>query len=391
MSYRKFKASQLFTGTKLLNKDEILITTAKGEVVNIVNKEDAGSGIEELDGIITPGFINTHCHLELNHMKGLIPEKIGLVDFVFKVITERFFADGDILHAINKAEAEMIKNGIVATGDICNNALTLPQKVQRNMAYYNFVEVSGWFPGVADERWQKSKNLYHEFLKESLTGSVVPHAPYSVSDNLWKHIIPYFENKTVSIHNQEAPFEDELFLQGTGDFIRMYEMLNIDNSFFSPSGKSSLQTYFHKLSPAASVIFVHNTFTTQADIDFVANHKRSGQRISYCLCPNANLYIENTLPPVEMLIKNKCTVTIGTDSTASNWSLNVLDELKTLHHHFNLPLETLLQWATLNGAKALQMESIFGSFEKGKKPGVVLIENTDGARLNKESVSKRIL
>ncbi|MEP6596650.1 MAG: amidohydrolase family protein, partial [Ginsengibacter sp.] len=321
-----------------------------------------------------------------------LPEKTGLVDFVCKVTNERFFAEEEILEAISKAEEEMLKSGIAAVGDICNNTLTLPQKMQQNMAYFNFVEASGWLPAMAGTRWERSKSIYDEFFKKFQATSMVPHAPYSVSDDLWKYLIPFFEDKTVSIHNQEAPFEDELFLQGTGDFVRMYKMMNIDNSFFLPTEKSSLQTYLHKLSKAASVIFVHNTFTSQTDIDFVNANKITGQLLSFCLCPNANLYIENALPPVEMLIKNNCSITLGTDSMASNRRLDILAEIKTLQQHFTfLKLEQLLQWATLNGAKALQMDKTFGSFEKGKKPGVVLIENIEGGKLKKGSTSKRIL
>jgi len=392
MSYRKLKADHLFTGINMLGDDKVLIANVDGEIISILNKKDAGDDVEILSGIITPGFINAHCHLELSHMKGLIPEKTGLVDFVYKVVNERFFREEEILEAINKAEKEMLGTGIVAIGDICNNILTLPQKVKHNLAYYNFIEASGWLPAIAQPRWQGSKNLFDEFFKELPTTSIVPHASYSVSDDLWEYLIPFFDNKTVSIHNQEAPFEDELFLQGTGDFVRMYQMMNIDNFFFSPSKKSSLQTYFSKLTKAASVIFVHNTFTTQADINFVNANKTPGQLLSFCLCPNANLYIEDTLPPVEMLLKNNCSIILGTDSIASNWSLNILDEMKTLQKHFSfLSLEKLLQWSTLNGAKALQMDKTFGSFEKGKKPGVVLIENVEDARLTKESTSKRIL
>jgi cytosine/adenosine deaminase-related metal-dependent hydrolase len=127
-------------------------------------------------------------------------------------------------------------------------------------------------------------------------------------------------------------------------------------------------------------------------MDFVLANKANNQSLSFCLSPNANLYIENTLPPVEMLVKNNCSITLGTDSMASNWSLNILDEMKTLQMNFPfLSIETLLQWATLNGAKALQMDHTFGSFEKGKKPGVVLIENIEEGKLSKGSTSRRIL
>ncbi|MEO6327302.1 MAG: amidohydrolase family protein [Ginsengibacter sp.] len=392
MNYRKLKADYLFTGFELLSNNEVLITKPKGEIVSIVNSEDAGDDVEIFTGIITPGFVNTHCHLELSHLKGLITEKTGLVDFVYKVINERNFAEEEIFEAITKTENEMAQNGIVAVGDICNNTLTLPQKLQHNLSYYNFIEASGWAPSVSGLRWERSKTCLDEFTKENLTASVVPHAPYSVSDELWERITPFFENKTVTIHNQETIFENEFFLKGTGDLLRMYEKLNIDNSFFSPSRKTSLQTYFHKLSKAASVILVHNTFTSQADIDYVNKNKPGHQLVAFCVCPNANMYIEDTLPPVELLVKNDCFITIGTDSLASNHSLNILDEMKTIQHYFPiLSLEKILQWATFNGAKALQMDEAIGSFEKGKKPGVILLENVDGLKLKKESTCKRLL
>ena len=93
-----------------------------------------------------------------------------------------------------------------------------------------------------------------------------------------------------------------------------------------------------------------------------------------------------------MLLKNECNIVIGTDSLASNHQLNILEELKTISKNFpNIPIETLLQWATINGAKALQMENELGSFEKGKHPGVVLIENITDKKLTQNSVAKRVL
>ncbi|HEV8080798.1 MAG TPA: amidohydrolase family protein [Chitinophagaceae bacterium] len=394
--YRKYKADHLFTGIEMLGNSKVLIIKNDGEVEAIIDEEDAGEDVEIFSGILSPGFINAHCHLELSHMKGLIQEKTGLVDFVYRVVNERHFDEEEILNAIEKAEAEMFSNGIVAVGDICNNLLTLSQKQKQRLAYYNFIEASGWLPGVSDIRFERALNLHKEFQHLTsynvLRTSIVPHAPYSVSNILWKLITPYFENKVVSIHNQETAFEDEFFLDGTGDMIRMYELMKIDNTHFKATKKSSLQTYFSKLSKAASIILVHNTFTSQADIDFAINNKTKGQQLSFCICTNANLYIENTLPPIKLMMKNNCNIVLGTDSLASNHSLNLLDEMKTIQNNFpDISLETMLQWATINGATALQMNEKIGSFEKGKNPGVVLIENVEDFKVKNESGVKRIV
>src|SRR6185437_16799936 len=139
MRYRKFKADYLFTGEALLNSDNVLITTENGEIKEILNTKDAGENIEILNGIISPGFINAHCHIELSHLKNRIPERTGLVDFVFKVVSERHFDENEILNSIKKAENEMLQNGIVAVGDICNNSLSASQKRKEHLQYYNFI------------------------------------------------------------------------------------------------------------------------------------------------------------------------------------------------------------------------------------------------------------
>ena len=374
MSFYKFQADHLFTGTQMLSANNVLITDEHGFVKEIADEKDAGENVQKYKGILTPGFVNCHCHLELSHMRGLIPEKTGLVDFVFSVVTQRHFPDEEILEAIAVAENEMIENGIVAVGDISNNLLTLHQKQKQNINYYNFVEASGWLPEVAQQRFERSKSAYDSFSK-NFPASIVPHAPYSVSNELWNLINPFYKNKVVSIHNQETVFEDELFLQNSGDFVRMYQMMKLDTSFYRPSGKSSLQTYFDKLAEAANVILVHNTFTKEKDVEFIKK-VRLDNSVFYCLCINANKYIEQSIPPVEMFRKHDCNIVLGTDSLASNWSLSILDEMKTIQENFpSVSVEELLTWATLNGAKALQLDEKLGSFETGKQPGVVLIED----------------
>jgi len=391
MSYRKLKADHLFTGRELLSGDLVLLLK-DGVVKAIVKEQEAGEGVEVYKGILCPGFINAHCHLELSHMKGLIPEKTGLVDFVYKVVTERHWQDDEISAAINSAEREMLNNGIVAAGDICNNLSTLREKEQHKLAYYNFIEASGWHPSVFATRFERARGVYNAFIDEYPSTTIVPHAPYSVSEELWKEIIPYYEKKVVSIHNQETTHEDEYFQQGTGEFERMYKMMNIDTSFYTAPHKSSLQHSFDKLAKARSIILVHNTFTQQSDIDLVKKNIPKDCSVSFCLCINANLYIENAVPPVELLMKNNCSISIGTDSLASNHQLSVLEELKTLADHFpHIELETMLNWATLNGAKALMMENTLGSFEDGKMPGVILIEDIENKKLTNQTKARRLI
>jgi aminodeoxyfutalosine deaminase len=146
----------------------------------------------------------------------------------------------------------------------------------------------------------------------------------------------------------------------------------MDISGFRESGKTSLQTYLPYFRSPGNMLLVHNTFTSEEDILFAQS---STKNIYWSLCPNANIYIEDTLPYIALFRNHGCKMTVGTDSLASNHQLSVWEEVKTLHeHHMEIPLSEIMNWATLNGAEALGIADTFGSFEKGKRPGVVNVD-----------------
>lgn len=395
MAFRKFQADALFTGSELLDDTFILVTDEQGRIADIVPLAEAGEGIQQLRGWLSPGFVNCHCHLELSHMKGLIPEHTGLVDFVMAIMSQRHFPEEEILQAISDAEDSMFANGIVAIGDISNNTSSFSQKAKQRLAYYTFLELSGFTPFIAASRFEKGLEFYQQFQKINSNNhslSMAAHAPYSVSPALWEMMSPYFKNKTTTLHNQETDFEDAFFMSKSGDFIRLYEHLQVNLDFFSATGKSSLQSVAHYLKGASNTLLVHDVCTNESDIAFIKSLSKDQQnQFYYCLCVNANQYISNALPPIDLFRKNDCQITVGTDSLASNQQLNILDELKAISLHFkNIPFQEQLQWATINGAQALGFEQL-GSFDIGKTPGIVLIENLENNSLTAVSTSSRIL
>jgi cytosine/adenosine deaminase-related metal-dependent hydrolase len=387
--YQKFQATQIFTGTELSEDQLVLITTKDGTIEGIIGIEDAGDDIQSFDGILTPGFVNAHCHLELSHMKDMIPANSGLQEFVKQIVSLRKVDDHVIEEAIEKAEAEMFSNGIVAVGDISNTLDTLTQKAKHNLAYYTFVELYDLDPTRANEKIIAGLAIQKAFEENCIRASLVPHAPYSVTNNLWKLLSTHFGSHTISMHNQETADENEFFKNKTGSFLGMYERTKVSLNFFEPTGVSSLQSVLPIFKNAAASILVHNSFTSSNDINAV---KKQMPNTFWCLCPNANQYIEQTMPPIELLRAQNAAIVIGTDSFASNWSLNILDELKTIQkHNATIPLDEMLGWATINGARALQMDKGLGSFEKGKKPGVVVIENVGSENNLTNAISRRLI
>jgi cytosine/adenosine deaminase-related metal-dependent hydrolase len=388
--YQKFKATQVFTGTQLVDgTNQVLITKADGTVDALVPISEAGDDVQQMEGILSPGFVNAHCHLELSHMKGMIPAHTGLQEFVKQIVALRQVDPEAIQAAIVNAEAEMVANGIVAVGDISNTLDTLKQKAKHNLAYYSFVELYDLDPTRAADKILAGLEIQKQFQENCVRASLVPHAPYSVTNDLWNLLSAHFGIHTISLHNQETPDENDFFKTKTGSFLGMYERTKVNLDFFEATGLSSLQSVLPVFKKAHHGILVHNSFTSAEDIQAV--HAAMNNAF-WCLCPNANQYIEQTMPPIELLRSEKAKLVIGTDSYASNWSLNVLDELKTIQQHQpQIPLAEMLGWATINGAQALQMDKHLGSFEPGKKPGVVLIKDVDELNGLRNASSQRIL
>lgn len=386
MARLRFTADRIFTGTGMADAGSVLVMEADGTVVDIVPDDEAGEEVRRLEGTICPGFVNAHCHLELSHLKDRIPEGTGLVPFLKQVVAMRENDSGRIGTAMREAERELFHKGVQAVGDVCNSADTLPVKSVSPIRWTNFIEVLCLTDRKAAERIAHYRNIRDLFRaaeggnasEEGLWRSnLSPHAPYSISPLCFDMIDEQTENQVVTLHSQETAGEDELYRTGSGPFLSLFEKLGETGSPLPVTGRSSLQSVLPHFRRRQSLILVHNTFTSEEDLSFADDHAaRNGLTLHYCLCPNANLYIEGRLPSVSELMSGGRSLVVGTDSYGSNRQLDVASEIRTLMERVEgLDLETVLRWATLNGAKALRREDELGSFTKGRRPGVVLLDD----------------
>ena len=390
---RKISADYIFPVSGPAIEKGVVIVDENGKILTIDKREQHDpASLEIHTGVIVPGFVNTHCHLELSHMKAKVDTGTGLIPFITSVVSYRDFPMEEILDAIEKADQEMYDEGIVAVGDISNKLDTAVQKDKSAIRYYTFVEM---FDFLQDAGAESAYNQYKPVFdgQSAANGnkkSCVPHAPYSVSASLFRMINETNSgDTTISIHNQETPHEDNLFLSKTGEFLDFYGSFNISLDQFQATGKTSIHYALQHMDPNCRTLFVHNTLTSTEDIKAA---QAWSPNTFWATCANANLYIENRMPNYQHFLDTNARVTIGTDSLTSNWQLSVLEEMKTIARYQSyVDFETLLRWATLNGAEALGFADELGSIEVGKTPGLNLINLDADRKLKGSEKVKRLV
>ncbi len=374
---------------------DVIVTNTGNPLINGIVSFDENTGliisvdsdpgkvpgtIEKVSGVIVPGYINAHCHLELSHLSAFIPSGTGLIDFISRVIQLRSFPQEEIQNAIIRADHEMYQNGIVAVGDISNTTDTLEVKKSSEIIYHTFVEAFDLLqPELTSQHFDTYHKVFLEFKnKSSDPVSMSPHAPYSVSEKMFKQINEINPaDCPVSIHNQEHKDEDDLFRDTKGAFIDFYDSIGLSLDHFHPKHNSSLSYTLSFMRPSQHTLLVHNTMSTSADIRMAMSWS---PYVFWTTCPNANLYIENQLPKYQRFLSQDVKMCIGTDSRASNWQLSIFEEMKTIKKYQSVvPDLDIVRWATINGAEALGMDHL-GRIATDLRPGLnhIDVEVRDG-------------
>ncbi len=367
-------------------KNGVIIYDHLGTIKKVVSGHDfdgSWSDVKKYQGILVPGFINAHTHLELSCLKGQVQTRKGISYFIKQVQEQRkSLSPGELINAMQSADTSMRQNGVVAAGDISNSIEGMHVKQKSHIQYYTFIERFGFDTDLAGSVFEEAIEVKETCEKNyNMPASLSPHAPYSTSAGLIALIAEYCDrNKLIfSIHNQESNEENIMFKNKSGTLYDQLLQFGVSFDEWNVPGVNSLQAIARLLPEKTNCLLVHNTYTTEPDIQEAI---RRNNNIYWILAPRANLYIEDKLPPVHLLRKHSHSIALGTDSLASNHSLSILDEIKTIHAAFpGIRLEELLTWATLNGAKALGYDKSTGSFEPGKTPGINLITNVDSNTL----------
>ena len=347
-------------------------------------------------GAIVPGFVNTHCHLELSYLWKAFRKGTGMAGFIDQINAMRDNKSleeklRDIKHWMNV----MWDRGVSAMADISNCSDTFAVKKTSPMYTRTFLEVFGTESQDCDSVMAAVRKLQADAESYGLDAAPTPHSCYTMSPELVTAASSDgLKSGFLSYHSEETEEEEDMLKYGSG---AMWNNRKAAGMSVPPvTGKSSLLYFIDRLEKAhpapfdEHILLVHEVCMDQEGIDAV---KSVMKHPFVALCPLSNIFIGNALPHVPLMRRNGLKITVGTDSLSSNDDLDMVRELHCLQTGFpEVELNELLVWACRNGAEFLSKESEYGRIAVGMKPGLVRIDNLGpDCRLTAESASRRII
>jgi 5-methylthioadenosine/S-adenosylhomocysteine deaminase len=352
--------------------DEAGRIAAIGPLADVVSPDDAES-VHLGDAALMPGLVNVHAHPELTVFRGLL-EDLPFHDWIDRLMSlkraVRFTAE-DWVNAARWACLEAVSAGITTVAATEDSGAAFDAFLECGLRGVVYLETFGPDPAQADASLGHLRESVGEWRKRAndlVRVGVSPHAPYTVSDELFRKVADFArsEELPIAVHAAEAEAEERYVTQGTGPFA---DRLRERSIAVSPRGSSTVEMLDRLGVLSPRTLLIHCVRVNAEDRTRIA-----AQGACVAHCPAANARLAHGVAPLAELLDAGITVGLGTDSVASNNRMDMLEEarLAQLFHRAGsgnaagLPAERLLRMATLDGARALGLDSVTGSLEPGK-------------------------
>jgi len=323
-------------------------------------------------GILLPGLVNAHTHLELSYLRGIVAPSAAFTAWIRDLMRlRRDQVDPSapaILESLVAAIEEARASGTALVGDISNTLVSVPALVQSQLAARVFFELLRFRSADADDVWNAATARLAQaapalHAAPHVRLSLAAHAPYSVSAALFQLLrrgVDRSPQGCTSVHLGESAEECELLQQGTGPWRDLLEELNAWDPTWVAPGCSAVE-YLDRLRFFGSdTVVVHGTHLTDRDL-----HCLAARGATLVTCPRSNRHVGVGDPPVARFYQVGVRVAVGTDSLASAPDLSVFNELAALRHLAPaVPAARLLESATRTGAEALGFEG-YGTITRG--------------------------
>ena len=363
-----------------------MVVTKGGRIVEVgtafeISVPESATIISIDDGVIVPGLINAHTHLEFSDLECPIgTHGTAFTDWVRQVIRFKLERDANVkTSAIEKGLAELVDCGTVAVGEIATDPFEFltyfasPATIHKTI----FLEQLGGDESQLVAKQERAESFVTATTaadKQPTAAGLSPHAPYSVHRRLLKQLVDQSRKSNVcmAMHLAESLEEIELLEHQSGPFVDLLKDLGVWNAE-NFDQQYSIDSILNSLSLAPAELVVHGNYLTESQLDFIQS--TSNMRIVFC--PRTHRLFEHSRYPMQSMLDRNITVAIGTDSRASNPDLNLLGELKLIAESFaEVERRQVLEFGTLNGAIALGIDDTFGSIEQGKSDQLTVIKST---------------
>jgi aminodeoxyfutalosine deaminase len=383
---RALHADALITGDGDVVRDAAVVVDERGTIVDAgpadaVLPRHAGLAVERVRGALLPGLVNAHTHLELSAMRGQVPGGAGFVPWVEQMIGVRAETrPEDDSESIEQAVADLDAFCTAAVGEVSNSMSAVRPLARRGLVGRVFHEVFGIELGPLEERVASLAKVVEERVGEwpsaQLGYSLSPHTLYTTHATVVRRLARQARESgaRMSLHLAEHAAERRFLEHGDGPIPGWYEKrLKIRRDLLEWPGKSPIALADDLGALGPHTLGVHLTDARPEELELVA---RRGAPVVFC--PRSNLFIETRLPPLLAARAAGILPALGTDSLASNASLDVLAEARALADRFpTVPALDLLRMATWEGARALGREDI-GRVARGAAPGLFAIDGDPG-------------
>jgi cytosine/adenosine deaminase-related metal-dependent hydrolase len=328
---------------------------------------------------IMPGLVNAHTHLELSWLRGRVPPAATFIDWIKTLFLTRGGRserpdDAKVTGAARAAAREMRETGTCAVGDISNSLATVEGIRASRLRGVVFHELLGFnLPdgqSVIDTRTHRATAA--ALGGEEVRVALAPHAPYSVSPELFRAIreeVNRLAPPITSVHLAESESEVDFLRDGSGPWPGILRWVGSTRDDWSPPGQTPVE-YLDGLGMLdARTLVVHAVHLTDADLQRLRDIG-----VTVVTCPRSNQWVGVGAPPIARFYEAGVRVAIGTDSLASVDDLNLFSELKTMQWLApQIDASRLLQSATQAGADALGLGNELGTIEVGKRAELIAI------------------
>jgi aminodeoxyfutalosine deaminase len=337
----------------------------------------ANPAVDLGDVALMPGLVNAHTHLELSHLRDLIPPADRFVSWVRGVMASRRSrpdpSAAEILDGIRAGIDQSLRCGTVLVGDISNTLVPYAPLAQSDLAavlFYELIRFNAPDPTglVADACLRLDELETTDHVRPTLAG----HAPYSVAPSVFTAIraaMDRWPERVCSVHLAESREESEFIAEGTGEWRTFLEQVGSWDPAWTPPRLSPVAALDELQFLTDRTLAVHGVQMTADDLACLL-----ARGTTLVTCPRSNAHTGAGSPPISAFYASGVRVAVGTDSLASTPDLNVfaeLREMRALAPH--VPAAMLLESATRQGARALGFEADFGTLEGGRRARMIAV------------------